>query len=172
MSIQLREDEQGEWRIISDAESYEWRLETRYPPRINFAHPNIGEIQAYREALLAKFPAHMEQVGEIVDPLLASASAALGAVFTATVDATSPHFRPGYYAVTFTYENRSDYTVEHLKVAIVIRNEAGQIIEHEDLQVFYSGSLPQGVKPGEQLSPAGQRYRRSQERNTPGHCKS
>ncbi len=36
-------------------------------------------------------------------------------------------------------------------MAVVIRNEAGQIIEHDETQVFYSGTLPKGLRPSGQL---------------------
>lgn len=55
------------------------------------------------------------------------------------------------YVIGYTIENSSDHTITYLKISIVGRNQKDQIVEIHDRQVFYSGSLPQGFQPGEQI---------------------
>ena len=53
--------------------------------------------------------------------------------------------------VTFVTKNISACTLTYLKVALIGRNGALQITVQDDAQVFYSGSLPSGLLPGEEL---------------------
>jgi hypothetical protein len=55
------------------------------------------------------------------------------------------------YAINYTVRNAGDETLTYLKVAIVGRNQDGQIVEVADSQIFYSGSLPQGLAPSDEI---------------------
>ncbi|SMX33019.1 hypothetical protein [Octadecabacter ascidiaceicola] len=53
--------------------------------------------------------------------------------------------------IEFVVTNSSICTLEYLKVVLVGRNSEQQIGVRDEFQVFYSGSLPDGLRPDEQL---------------------
>jgi hypothetical protein len=55
------------------------------------------------------------------------------------------------YAINYTVRNVGDEVLTYLRIAIVGRNQDGQIVEITDRQVFYSGSLPQGLRPSDEI---------------------
>lgn len=55
------------------------------------------------------------------------------------------------YAINYTVLNAGDETLTYLKVAIVGFNQDQKIVEVADSQIFYSGSLPQGLAPSGEI---------------------
>ena len=55
------------------------------------------------------------------------------------------------YAINYTVRNVGDEVLTYLKIAIVGRNQDGQIVEIADKQVFYSGKVPQGLRPSDEI---------------------
>lgn len=152
LTVEMVREAAEEWRVFTNAAQIAWQSAIAYPPRVNFSPLNTTEILEFRASLLDRFPNRNNEVEQLTRPLVASTLAAEGVSFSdIAIAAESPRWQEGVYDVRFTVENRSEYVVEYLKVAIIVRNDAGQIIERDDLQVFYSGSLPQGLLPEEQL---------------------
>jgi len=152
VSVELIFENGTGWRVKTYAKEYAWDAETRYPPKVDMVNPNLAEIRAFRDRLLKKFPDRPNEIEEISAPLLAKAYAAAGAVFSGmTIDPNNPRWRDGIYDIGFTYENKSDFVVESLEVAIILRDASKKIVERDTAQVFYSGDLPQGLPPHGQL---------------------
>lgn len=61
------------------------------------------------------------------------------------------NFREPAYEVSYTIENTGDLPVEYLKVVVLGRNAEGRIVERQDSQTFYRGSLPGGLAPGDSI---------------------
>ena len=151
-SVNLVLDEEGSWSVSTGSERYEWNREKLRFSRANSTSPSLAEAMALRDDLLKRFPTRSDEIESLVNPLLATATVVANAVFTdVTIDSDSPKWVQGTYDVAFTFANPTEYTVEFLKVLIILRDAKGLIVERDDLQVFYSGSLPQGLRPGERL---------------------
>lgn len=152
VEIDLIQEASKSWKISTNASEIAWYNETRYPPEIDVSNPNLQEILDYQEMLTSRFPDKVDGITELVTPLIASASALENAHFSNSSIIGKPNsYIEGVYEVKFTFKNNSEYTVEYLKVAVTGINSSGQIVENDDLQIFYSGSLPQGVPPHGQL---------------------
>jgi len=148
IAVEMVREAGEQWRVFTNAALIAWQSAIAYPPRVSFSPLNTTEILEFRASLLDTFPNRENEVEQLTRPLVASALAAEGVRFS---DISIAAKNPMFYDVRFTVENRSEYVVDYLQVAIIVRNDAGQIIEHDDHQVFYSGSLPQGLLPEEQL---------------------
>lgn len=152
ITVEMVREASEQWRVFTNAAQIAWQSAIAYPPQVSFSPLNTTEILEFRANLLDRFPNRDDEVEQLTRPLVASALAAEGVSFSdISIAAESPMWREGVYDLGFTVENRSEYVVEYLKVAIIVRNDAGQIIERDDLQVFYSSSLPQGLLPEEQM---------------------
>lgn len=151
-SVDLVLDEEGSWSVSTGSERYEWNREKLRFLSPNSSSPSLAEATALRDDLLKRFPTHADEIENLVNPMLATATVAANAVFTdVTIDPDNPKWIQGTYDVAFTFANPTEYTVEYLKVLIILRDAQGLIVERDDLLVFYSGSLPQGLRPGERV---------------------
>lgn len=135
------------WYIKTGAH---WRAFTNAmqgAPKLNYAEPPVKEVRSFAEELAAQFPEYQKEIAEWRDGMLQNLFVASN--LEIKVERIDYNKGDRFIGVRCYVRNASPNTVEYLMLHSTVRGKDNAIVRTDEHQLFYSGSLPQGLVSGD-----------------------